>query len=220
MERLTLGVVLTAGSQEKQRGGHRIEPDLEGKLRIIPAIDELSNGQIDRILIAGGAKNYNTPLAHIYLEYAKRFTGRINRRRNELGLTNIQEDTLIEVKGGIHTASDLAKTKQFILDKDWYANIKLNSSGYQLKRRAIKDFIKNYHLGDVTIIPSEAELPRRHPLYKRVAERVLPIEFVNIMIERNSKIDKYPKYVEHVAAYFVRVVKPVVEKYFGVKKSG
>ncbi len=232
MERPVYGVVLTAGSQVKEspnflnptkryvdddgefifRLQKRIEPDLEGKMRLIPAIEALSNGEIDRLLIAGGAKNHDTPLARIYTNWTKRFEARINARRDKLGLAAIHADSIVEVRGGVHTPSDLAKTKNLLERLGWNANLVLYSSGYQFLRRAVKDFTRDYSLGSVSGVPSEVAILRRHRFYKHTIAKILPNEFVEEMIRRNQKVDKYPKIVEHVAAYLVRAAKPEADK--------
>jgi hypothetical protein len=43
---LPWGIVLTSGSQEKINGGYRLEPDLEGKMRSLAALEDLSKGRI------------------------------------------------------------------------------------------------------------------------------------------------------------------------------
>ena len=233
MERPVWGIVLTAGSQEKSspvfcnpkfryvdedgefiyKLRQRIEPDLEGKLRLIPAIDALAKGQIDRILIAGGALNHDTPLARIYTDWAKRFTGRINREREKHGLASLHENSIVEVVGGVHTPSDLSKAKKLLEKNGWLAKLKIFSSRYQFLRRAVKDFIRDYQYGEVETIPSEVAIKSRHRLYSDISEKILTEEFVENMIERNAKIDNYPKFIEHIAAYASRAIKPEVEKH-------
>ncbi len=232
MERPVYGVVLTSGSQIKEspnflnpsqryvdedgefifRLQRRVEPDLEGKIRLIPAIEALSVGKIDRLLIAGGARNHDIPLARIYTNWAKGFETVINIRRNKLGLAAIHEDSIVEVRGGVHTPSDLAKTEKTLEQRGWNADIILFSSNYQFLRRAVKDFMQSYSLGQVRTVSSDVEILGRHRLYPGIVAKVLPHEFIEEMIMRNHKIDKYPKIVENAAAYLVRAVKPEADK--------
>lgn len=232
MERPVYGVVLTAGSQIKESPNFlnpkrryvdedgefifwlqkRVEPDLEGKMRLIPAMEALSKGEIDRLLIAGGARNYDFPLAGIYTRWAKGFENAINSRRDKLGLAAIHEDSIVEVRGGVHTPSDLAKTEKMLEQKGWNANLILFSADYQFLRRAVKDFMQNYSLGQVETVSSDMAILRRHRFYQEIIARVLPHEFVEGMIRRNENIDKYPKIIEHIAAYLARGVKPEVDK--------
>lgn len=51
---LGIGILLTAGAVKKIQGGERAEPDVEGKIRTLAAIEDLKNGVISRIMITGG----------------------------------------------------------------------------------------------------------------------------------------------------------------------
>lgn len=232
MERPVYGVVLTSGSQIKEspnflnpsqryidedgefifRLQRRVEPDIEGKIRLIPAIEALSMGKIDRLLIAGGARNNDIPLARIYTDWVKGFENAINLRRSKLGLAAIHTDSIIEVKGGVHTPSDLAKTEKMLEQRGWNADLILFSSSHQFLKRAVKDFMQSYSLGEVRTVSSDAEILGRHRLYPSIASKILSPEFIEEMVRRNHKIDKYPKIVENVAAYLVRAIKPEAEK--------
>jgi len=80
----TIGILLTAGSQEKLRGGQRIEPDLEGKVRALGALDDLANGKIDRLFVVGGAKAHDRPHAEHYKNFLRRFTRKYSLKEDSI----------------------------------------------------------------------------------------------------------------------------------------
>jgi len=210
---LPWGIVLTAGSQIKTGGGYRIEPDLEGKMRSLAALQDLATGRIHGILVAGGARNYGRPLAEIYTNYLVPFLNRYN----------FSPDQIVEVKGGVNTPSDLRKTTRFLRRVDYHGDIILYSSSYQFERRAIKRFIERFELGRVSLEPAETKILERHRFYGAyygrypylgsIAERILTAEFVEAMRIRNQDIDRFPESIEYAGAYSDRVVKPEIKNH-------
>lgn len=226
MERLTYGVVLTAGSQIKKspvfdnqderfvdedgefiyRHRSRIEPDLEGKMRLISALEDLENGRIEKILIAGGARNFNRPLASIYLEWLNRYV--------EMG--RISPGSVEEVKGGVNTETDLEKTTKMLKSKKFEGEIILYSSGYHFERRSISRYKKRFKMGQVVTQASETKIQERHRNYRRQSKdrsgenrpplpwRILSPRHLEAMRARNRMMDKIPQPILDFGAYLLR----------------
>lgn len=219
-----VGIVLTAGSDIKRAPvysnpyidddgeriypwSYRLEPDIEGKMRSIAAIDDLVTGKISKIYIAGGAPNYGKPLANIYFEYLNRFVKRYNLR----------SDQIVEVFGGINTLSDLSETKATLERKKFTGDLVLYSSGYHLDRNSSQNFAREYKKGEVSFVHAEARIKNRHRLYGEagrrlklgpIGERVLTPMFLEQMYARNRKVDLVNKlhgtWLVQMLAYIAR----------------
>ena len=99
-----IGVILTAGVQKKTRGGDRIEPDLEGKIRLLQALDDLAEGRLDKVVVTGGAVKFGKGEADYYAEY-------LNRKRQAI---NPDLPPIQSVTKGIETESDLKAVSALI----------------------------------------------------------------------------------------------------------
>jgi hypothetical protein len=144
--------------------------------------------------VAGGARNHGIPLANTYARYLKRFLKRYN----------LDENQIQEIKGGVHTASDLRKTKRKLLKDRYRGNVVIYTSSYQYERRAIGNFVRDFELGIVDLISAEEKILERHRYYSIIREKILTSEFVDNMRTRNMKVDRFPKWLEEVAAYLSR----------------
>ena len=206
MERPRYGVVLTAGSKEKTLGGYRLEPDPEGKMRLIAGLHDLVNGKLDKLYIAGGARNFGTPLANIYTQYAKRFVERYQ----------LSPDMVIEVKGGVNTETDMEKTKRLLKKENFRGDLSIYSSGYHFERESINNFIRKFSMGTVFTLASETRIQERHNLYRYQPNnndgkkmpplpwRILNPDHLSKMRGRNRNMDRLPQFALNLGAYLLR----------------
>ena len=218
--RLTYGVVLTAGAQVKkspfwleekkvtdQSGtvmmGKRIEPDPEGKMRVLAALHDLLNGRIDRILLAGGSRvednssdeSVYVPLAHIYARYLKRLTKvhNLNPRRVQI------------VNGGVNTSTDLKKTKALLKKRRLPNDVRVYSTSYQLRRRAVRRFLQDKDL-DVHLERAELKIIERHkrPGIVKIIDRILTKEHLDEMRKISFASEFLPPFVWDPTVYILR----------------
>lgn len=206
LSELPWGIVLTAGSQKKQSpsGVERIEPDLEGKMRSLSALHDLVGGRIRGILVAGGARNHGIPLARIYKSYLDRFQSHYD----------LEEDQIVEIKGGVSTPSDLRKTREELKNRQYLGDLVVYSSGYHFERNSINDFVFEYVIklqrGHISLTKAEEKILERHRFYRAfkdkglISERILTPEHVEAMRTRNQRVDRFPGFVSEIGAYLMR----------------
>lgn len=214
MERPRIRIVLTAGAQIKRspvfenpderytdedgefiyKFRARIEPDLEGKMRLISALEDIQNGRITKILIAGGAKNFGRPLALIYLDWLNRY---VRMGRIPYGSTDA-------IRGGVNTETDLEKTKKELDKSRFNGQLILYSSGYHFERRSIAKFKKRYPEGTIETVNAEEKVLERRNLFGRIVPKILTVEHLSAMRARNRKMDKLPQFALNLGAYLLR----------------
>lgn len=211
MERVPTGIVLTAGSQTKESpiwirnreklisAGSvavrtRIEPDLEGKLRLLAALTDLQSGLISRLIVAGGAKNNSVPLARIYCAWLDRYAN----------MGKIYPHQIIELKGGVNTETDLNKAKQKLKKESYSGNLRLYSSGYHFERKSIDTFKKHFPEVDISTTVAEIKIQERRPIYGQIMGRILTPEHIANMRARNRKMDRMPQFALNLGAYILR----------------
>src|SRR5437870_5720020 len=113
----SIGIILTAGAQEKTKGGHRIEPDIEGKIRSHPLFFDFVEGKLDKLIVTGGQPVYGDAVASHYARY-------LNRKRI---IANPRLPEVVAVTSGLETGSDLKAVADILNKED---QITIGSSGY------------------------------------------------------------------------------------------
>lgn len=227
-EQPVYGVVLTAGARRKRAADfahpwidedgeaiypwkYRIEPGLEGKMRLLAALTDLVDGRVSKIFIAGGARNYHQPLANIYFDYAQRLVRRYG----------LSSDQVVVIEGGVNTETDLEKTKKALRKEGFRGDIVLYSSGYHFERRSIERFRRKFKLGNVETQAAETKIQKRHRLYQKLHPYIDPqtkdiIDWrplswlilnpnhLSAMRARNKKMDRIPQLALNIGAYIAR----------------
>ncbi|OGD85336.1 hypothetical protein A2164_04565 [Candidatus Curtissbacteria bacterium RBG_13_35_7] len=170
-----IGILLTAGAVEKVKGGYRIEPNLEGKVRALGALDDLANEQIDTLFVVGGAKSYDKPLARYYKNFLRRFIKRYN----------LTEGSIEELPGGVETGSDLKAVIKQLQSLGLDKNLRIYSTGFHLERAQKIMKILGYK---VTVISTEDLTRTRSKKHPGVVDNIITPEFIEEMNEREKRI--------------------------------
>src|SRR3989344_2975642 len=180
-----IGIILTAGVQEKTRGGYRVEPDLEGKIRSLLALQDLKLGAVDRLIVTGGQPVFGKGVAEHYASY-------LNRKLSAINLDLPQVQAVTDV---IETESDLKAVSEFIKKDD---RVIIYSSAYHLRRKAASTLNR---LGFLTAKdPSERRLKEKDRRYERIINGVLNPRFVLYQNIRGIIIDLLPYFfIERLA---------------------
>jgi len=119
-----IGIVLTAGVVQKERFGRTIkEPDKEGKVRCLGALDDFVNGEIKSIVVSGGLLLYGEPTSKPYVDYLRR-----QARRYKFNPEGIKR-----IPGRSNTSTDLKRAVK-ILGHRQMGNSDIYTSGYHLER--------------------------------------------------------------------------------------
>lgn len=186
LPKLGVGILLTAGAVKKTQGGERIEPDMEGKIRTLAAIEDLRIGVIRKIMIAGGQPAFAAPLAEIYCNYTRRY-----------GLTDDQVEIYA---AGMETGSDIRGAVQVLATENADDNLVVYSSGYHLGRA--KDILERKGYTIATVPAEQKTLERWNKMKTKLLEKwfgfdqqqvissVYSNEFVTYMAAREEKVKK------------------------------
>ena len=118
------GIVLTAGVVQKERFGRTIkEPDKEGKVRCLGALDDFVKGEIKSIVVSGGLLLYGEPTSKPYVDYIRRQTRRYS----------FDPERIKRIPGRSTTTTDLKRAVE-ILGHRQMENSDIYTSGYHLER--------------------------------------------------------------------------------------
>ena len=201
-----LGIVLTAGAERKRSPildsagvrqvdssgniiyGQRLMPILEGQLRSMVALRGLACGNIDGLIIVGGALKDGRPEADIYREYLLPCAER----------RGIDPSHLMVIKSGRNTDSDLDHLRRLLMEFNYGGTLAIYSSGYHLAAKPVQEFVKK--LKCQTIF----ERVEEDSTYKRVAKRIFTPAYVAKQEKRYRRRDYFPSRVRKVVAYFIR----------------
>jgi len=171
----TIGILLTAGSQEKTRGGYRIEPDLEGKVRALGALDDLAHRQIDRLFVVGGQQSQDRPVSEHYKRFLKRFINRYN----------LDEQAIEDLPGGVDTGSDLKKAAEELRNMGLDHSLRIYSTSFHLKRASTVMKSLGYKVETISTEDLTKSRSKRHP---KVVDSIITPEFLKRMNDREKRI--------------------------------
>lgn len=176
-----IGILLTAGSVEKTQGGYRVEPNPEGKIRAIGALDDLAKGNINRIYVLGGQISYGEPLSTHYVNFLKRFGHKYN----------LPKDAIQRLPGAVDTTSDLKRaTKDLPASK--LKNAVIYSNEFHLESAALAMQTFGF---DTETCPTDQITRSRHPLYPKVIDRIMTEDFLAEMKKR-ERIKKLVLFID------------------------
>ena len=178
-----IGVLLTAGAQEKTNGGLRIEPDPEGKIRAIGALDDLIKGRITQICVLGGQTMYGQPLSSHYAAYLSRFSHRYG----------FPEDRIQRLLGAVDTTSDIKRATEE-LPREELENAVIYSNEFHLESAAITMSTFGFN---VETRPTDKITKARHHLYPKVVDRILTEDFLDKM-EKRERVKKLILFIDTV----------------------
>ena len=155
---------MTAGAIDKQKG---YEPDLEGKVRTLAAIEDLENSAITDLIIAGGMRFHNQSLGEIYRNYAVRFTSKVTQ--------------VSFVEGGIETGSDLRQALYSQKGDKKSANdqIVVYSSGFHGQRA--REICRREGIDVVTVAAEEKILQRWNKVKTSLLGKWFGIDYYSLV---------------------------------------
>lgn len=178
-----IGILLTAGAVEKTGGGYRIEPNPEGKIRAIGALDDFTNGRISKVYVLGGQVMFGEPLSAPYVDYLKRFSQRYGYSR----------DLIQRLPGAVDTTSDLKKATEE-LPKEEIRNAVIYSNEFHLESAAMA--MSTFGLNAETR-PTDQITKARHHLYPKVVDRILSTDFLAEM-EKRERVKKLVLFIDTI----------------------
>ena len=201
-----LGIVLTAGAEWKRSPildssgvrqvdssgkiiyGQRLVPILEGQLRSMVAFRGLTCGNINGLIIVGGALKHGRPEADIYRDYLLPCAVR----------KGIDPNSLMVIKGGRNTDSDLELVRRLLVESNYRGTLAIYSSGYHLVTRPVIEFVKR--------LKCQATLERveEDSTYRRIAQRIFTPAYIAKQEERYHRRDYFPSRIRRVAAHLLR----------------
>lgn len=165
-----IGILLTAGAVEKTQGGYRIEPNPEGKIRAVGALDDFVNGRVTKVYVLGGQVMHGEPLSTHYVDYLRRFSQRYAYSR----------ESIQRLPGAVDTTSDLKKATEE-LPKEELENAVIYSNKFHLESAAMAMSTFGFN---VETRPTDQITKARHHLYPKVVDRVITEDFLADMNKR------------------------------------